>query len=81
MGDQAEGGLYIPHLCIDPAQDGNKERMASDNSRLWLQISAIRPDTKHAHQFYRVVVCAWIRKRVSVVHQKFTQSKSRGVGL
>ena len=63
-GDQAEGGLS-PHLCIDPAQDGNKERMASDNSRLWLQISAIRPDTKHAHQFYRVVVCAWIRKRVS----------------
>ena len=39
--------------------------MASDNSRLLLQISAITSDTKHAHQFYNVVVCVWIRKRVS----------------
>ena len=39
--------------------------MASDNSRLLLQISAMRPYTKHAHQFYHVVVCVWIRKRVS----------------
>ena len=31
--------------------------MASDNSRLLLQISAITPDTKHALQFYHVVVC------------------------
>ena len=56
QGDQAEGGLS-PYLCIDSAQDGNEERMASDNSRLWLQISAITPDTKHALQFYHVVVC------------------------
>ena len=39
--------------------------MTSGNSRPWLQISAIRPNTKHAHHFYCVVVCVWTGKRDS----------------
>ena len=69
---QSEGGLS-PDLCSDPVQDGNEERMASDNSQLWLQISAIRPVTKHTHHFYihsafiHVAGCVWSRKRGCMV--------------
>ena len=63
---QSEGGLS-PDLCSDSVQDGNEERMASDNSQPWLQISAIRPITKHTHHFYHVVGCVWTRKRGCMV--------------
>jgi hypothetical protein len=63
---QSEGGLSLD-LCSDPVQGGNKKRMASDNSRPWLQISAIRPITKHTHHYYYVVGCVWTRKRGCMV--------------
>ena len=69
---QSEGGLS-PDLCSDPVQEGNEERMASDNSQPWLQISAIRPITKHTHHFYirstfiHVAGCVWSWKRWCMV--------------
>ena len=44
-------GCLFAISCSDPVQDVNEERTATDNSRLWLQRSAIRPNTKTRSSF------------------------------
>ena len=50
-------GVWSPYLWSDPVQDGNEERTDSDNSGLWLQKSAIRPNTKASPPFLPCCAC------------------------
>ena len=50
-------GVWSPYLWSDPVQDGNEERTDSDNSGLWLQKSAIRPNTKTSPPFLPCCAC------------------------